>query len=651
MKKLVIFTILTAALLAIAGTTQTQALSGSQFQAGRIIDDSVFFSSDNISPPDIQAFLNAKVPVCDTNGTQPYGGTTRAAYGTSQGYPPPYTCLRNYSQDTPTKAAESGLCNQYSGGTKSAASIIYDVAVACGVNARALIVMLQKEQSLITDDWPWSIQYRSAMGYGCPDTAPCDAEYYGFFNQVYNAARQLKRYGRDANLFSYRAGRDNFIQYNPNAACGGSNVFIQNQATASLYNYTPYQPNAAALNNLYGSGDGCSAYGNRNFWRMFNDWFGSVNGPPYYWQIASQEAYSDSSRTKPYTSTVTAAPGGKIYMRVKARNMGYLTWGQSSTYLGPSRPQDRNSPFYDSSWVSSARVVRLVESSVAPSQVGTFEFTLSAPSAAGSYKEYYNLLVEGQTWFNDIGLYYDINVVPPATAITSIDNVLTSGEELSKGNYIMSQDTQSILALQPDGNLVVYSNFSNPVWSSNSQGQAGTSLVMQPDGNLVLYTQGGTPVWASGTNGNPGARLALQTDGNLVIYSSSNVPLWNISVTHNPDHLTYVNTELHTAGLLPLQSLETANRKYKLVLQTDSNMVLYSDSAPIWASNTVGRNVSHLALQPDGNLVLYDKSGYVVWHTNTWKGGTSKLAIQPDGNLVLYNQVQATWNSNTASAP
>jgi len=49
---------------------------------------------------------------------------------------------------------------------------------------------------------------------------------------------------------------------------------MQNAATAALYNYTPYQPNKAALDNLYGSGNSCSAYGNRNFWRMYNDWFG-----------------------------------------------------------------------------------------------------------------------------------------------------------------------------------------------------------------------------------------------------------------------------------------------------------------------------------------------------------------------------------------
>ncbi len=257
---------------------KASALSGSEFRPGNIIDDAVFYNRYSMSLEGIQAFLNSKVPVCDTNGAQPRGNTTRAAYGASVGHPPPYTCLKDYSESTPTKNPEEGLCSGLSAGNRTAARIIYDVAQSCGINPQALIVMLQKEQSLITDDWPWSTQYRSAMGYGCPDTAPCDAEYYGFFNQVYAGARQFKRYAKDSYLFNYRANRNAYVQYNPNAGCGGTNVFIENSATAGLYNYTPYQPNAAALNNLYGSGDGCSAYGNRNFWRLFIDWF----GPTFY---------------------------------------------------------------------------------------------------------------------------------------------------------------------------------------------------------------------------------------------------------------------------------------------------------------------------------------------------------------------------------
>jgi hypothetical protein len=35
------------------------------------------------------------------------------------------------------------------------------------------------------------------------------------------------------------------------------------------------------LNAGYGTGDGCGAYGNRNFWAMFTDWFGSTQGTVY----------------------------------------------------------------------------------------------------------------------------------------------------------------------------------------------------------------------------------------------------------------------------------------------------------------------------------------------------------------------------------
>jgi hypothetical protein len=266
----------------ILSSTSVHALSGSDFRAGNIIADTVFFNKDSMNTSQIQDFLNAKVPNCDTYGTEIYSGsTTRAQYGQSRGYPPPYTCLKSYSQSVPAITnSGSDLCSgSITGGTKSASQIIYEVSQACYVSPQTLIVLLQKEQSLVTDEWPWSIQYRSATGYGCPDTAPCDSEYYGFFNQVYQAAKAYKRYAANPASYNYRAGRNNTILYNPSTACGSSTVYIDNQATAGLYIYTPYQPNQAALNNLYGSGDGCSAYGNRNFWRMFNDWFGNPHQP------------------------------------------------------------------------------------------------------------------------------------------------------------------------------------------------------------------------------------------------------------------------------------------------------------------------------------------------------------------------------------
>jgi uncharacterized protein with LGFP repeats len=122
------------------------------------------------------------------------------------------------------------------------------------------------------------------MGYGCPDTAACDSTYNGLFNQLYMAARQFQRY-RAGVAGSYRAGRTYAISYYPmvanaygdntgNQRCGTQTVTIANAATAGLYNYTPYVPDAAALKAGYGTGDSCSSYGNRNFWAYMTDWFG-----------------------------------------------------------------------------------------------------------------------------------------------------------------------------------------------------------------------------------------------------------------------------------------------------------------------------------------------------------------------------------------
>ncbi len=317
MKKRTLIALFMALVLATPLTsTKAQALSGSQFQAGNIISDGNFFDSTAMTGSDIQQFLNSKVPTCDTNGTaqksyyynsstgrinnsnDTWVTTSRATYGQryatwynahpysgyiTNGSVAPYTCLKNYAQDTPAIAAESGICGEFTAKTgRSAAGIIADVAATCGVNPKVLIVLLQKEQGLVTDDWPWDGQYLKATGFGCPDTSGCNTTYYGFFNQVYHAARQFQRYKADPSNWNWVAGQNNNIPYNPNSSCGSKWVYIQNQATAGLYNYTPYQPNTAALNNLYGTGDSCSAYGNRNFWRYYNDWFGNPTAPPPY---------------------------------------------------------------------------------------------------------------------------------------------------------------------------------------------------------------------------------------------------------------------------------------------------------------------------------------------------------------------------------
>jgi hypothetical protein len=262
----------------IAMPQQAKAVSAADWKAGRIIDDAVFFNKNSMSVQQIQDFLNAKVPNCDR------WNPTRFSYA-GKPYGPPYTCLKEYQENPTTKENNIGRFNPDGSpynvpGGWSAAQIIKDASDSYGINPQVLLVMLQKETAIVTDTWAAGWQYDRAMGFACPDngegnTANCNSRFYGFYNQVGNGAWQLK------NPYFNRYGVNRYIEWQVGGVCGGTNVYLENLATASLYSYTPYQPNQAALNNLYGTGDGCSAYGNRNFWRLFNDWFGStlINKP------------------------------------------------------------------------------------------------------------------------------------------------------------------------------------------------------------------------------------------------------------------------------------------------------------------------------------------------------------------------------------
>ena len=205
-----------------------------EFDPGFIVSDDSFYDSSAMTEDEIQAFLES-VPTA--------GPTTACRASTTT------------RQTTTTQPAVGGAhCAEYRGGIRERASrIIAKAAAACGVSPRTLLVLLQKEQSLLTR--PSESGYLRATGYGCPDTADCDTKYFGFFNQVYNAAWQFRQYTEEPD----RAVPD---RHGPGAGTIPTRRAAphpsrsRNQATANLYNYTPYQPNAATIADPE-TGDAC----------------------------------------------------------------------------------------------------------------------------------------------------------------------------------------------------------------------------------------------------------------------------------------------------------------------------------------------------------------------------------------------------------
>ncbi|MCB0518278.1 MAG: hypothetical protein H6577_20690 [Lewinellaceae bacterium] len=214
---------------------------------------------------------------------------------------------------------------------------------------------------------------------------------------------------------------------------------------------------------------------------------------------------------------------------------------------------------------------------------------------------------------------------------------LTSGQRLDKGQKITAGLGE--LYMQEDGNLVFY-HINTPKWATMTNGKTVTHCIMQPDGNLVIYN-GTYPVWASDTwnVGAGGGYFEIHLSTFKVGIYKPDGTLVKLLQEGNPT----------IATTLRMNSGQTLNKGQKitagtaeLIMQEDGNLVVYNNQAPIWASGTNGKTVTHCIMQADGNLVVYNNSTR-VWSSDTdWAGGyllytveTNEVCIySADGSLV-----------------
>ena len=319
-----------------------QAATGSAFDPGNIISDAVFYNSSAMSVDQIRTFLLSEGEGC--TGTW---------------------CLKNLRISTPAQPADQ-YCQAYPGGTnEDAATVIARFSTACGINPQVMLVTLQKESGLLSRTDTTAATYTAAWGWHCPDTGPggsanCDPAYAGFFNQGYGMAKQWARYRVDPGKYNYRAGQTATILWNvAESGCGGAPVTIKNQATASLYNYTPYQPNAASLAAYPGTGDACSAYGNRNFFFLFRKYFGSTGGGASTTVVNAAVRATGTTVQVPNSPYVSAALAGQtitaptpqvaagLAAGFSALGLPYV-WGGGGSGAGPNNGCARGGGDYNS---------------------------------------------------------------------------------------------------------------------------------------------------------------------------------------------------------------------------------------------------------------------------------------------------------------
>jgi hypothetical protein len=186
------------------------------------------------------------------------------------------------------------------GRLRTAAELIYDASTSHGLNPQVILVILEKEQSLITGNFSGdALQHRMdrALGFGCPDYEGCGDIFTGFYRQLFGtfdaegnrwlgaAASLMRSFLTEVN--GVRVGRGPMVDANNQVfgrplvrtARKGDTIVIDNTlggykgveakqtvtlgnfATAALYRYTPHVFN-----------------GNYNFWHLYYTWFKYPNG-------------------------------------------------------------------------------------------------------------------------------------------------------------------------------------------------------------------------------------------------------------------------------------------------------------------------------------------------------------------------------------
>jgi lysophospholipase L1-like esterase len=127
----------------------------------------------------------------------------------------------------------------------------------------------------------------------------------------------------------------------------------------------------------------------------------------------------------------------------------------------------------------------------------------------------------------DLGLFNQPTPLVLASPSTDCAAGWTAGQTIDVGTQARSCDQRFSLALQGDGNLVLYQG-GQPLWATmTTMGEQVARGEMLHNGNFALYDDTGKAVWATNSEGHPGAHLLLQNDGNLVIYDAANSPVWN----------------------------------------------------------------------------------------------------------------------------
>lgn len=288
--------------------------AAADFNPNRILEDSDILSYGTMNLTDIQNFLSARGGILGNySATNTHGDIKTAAQIIYDATNNNYDCTGVTLSSAPTEAEKKIKCRQIA-----------------TVNPQLILVLLQKEASLIEDPKPSQGRLDWATGYGCPTSAACNPYYRGFGKQVNSASLQFLAYMQEPQRYGFKVGetyiaKDRFAMLKSvtKARADGDydaimasptvvSVTPENQATAALYNYTPHVYN-----------------GNYNTYLLWQRYFpqaGNIPNPP-----------AGTVRRYPDGSIIKAANDPKVWLIENGKRRHFANWSTFITRFLPEQ--------------------------------------------------------------------------------------------------------------------------------------------------------------------------------------------------------------------------------------------------------------------------------------------------------------------------
>jgi hypothetical protein len=249
----------------------------------------------------------------------------------------------------------------------------------------------------------------------------------------------------------------------------------------------------------------------------------------------------------------------------------------------------------------------------------------------------------------------------PVVPSCSNNTVVWTGTQLYSPGTFCLVSYSDLMIFQTDGNLVWYVN-NVAEWSSGTYG-TGQTLALQGDGNVVIYSTSGTALYASSWGSISAKFTTPDLEKDLGIFWGQH----SHSVNHRTGAQGGYGTPSALSGLeymdwgaeganctvenrlvflrFPARSLPAGQFCWStdngtLVFQSDGNLVEYVGGTPRWSSGTWGRG-ARLAIQLDGNIVIYNASGAPIWALSWQVKGWSPRDLTHN-NGWIYVQIAPT---------